>query len=139
MATSFVLAVLLLGLDTRGAAVPAHVALIFTVAITTFVWLAATWLTPPTDDETLRRFYALVRPSGPGWAGVRQATPALAPRDDLATSFGGWIASCAFVYGALFGTGFLLVGRPSAAAGALAVCAVSGVVLWRVAWRQWRR
>jgi Na+/proline symporter len=138
MASSFVLAVVLLVFDLRGTAVPQHVALIFTVAITTFVWLAVTWLTPPTDETTLRRFYALARPSGPGWANVRRATPGLASTDDLAAAFVGWIASCAFVYGALFGSGLLLVGRASAGMAALAVCPISAVVLWRVVRRLWR-
>jgi Na+/proline symporter len=139
MASSFLLAATLLGLQRGAEPVPAHVALIYTVAITTFVWLAATWLTPPTDAATLRRFYTLVRPAGPGWGPVRAALPDVTPTDDLGTAFIGWLASCAFVYGALFGAGFLLIGRGTAGLMAIAITAVSGVVLWHVVWRLWRR
>jgi Na+/proline symporter len=39
--------------------------LLFMVAGTAAIWLPATWLTPPVDRWTLKRFYAAVRP--PGW------------------------------------------------------------------------
>ena len=87
MASSFVLAVGLLVLERNGVAIPAHLSLIVTVAVTTVVWLAATYLTPPTDDATLRRFYTLARPAGPGWAAVRRACGNLAPSEDLRAAF----------------------------------------------------
>src|SRR5262245_54708797 len=111
MASSFALAVALVVLERRGVTFPAHWSLIVTVAVTTIAWLAATWLTPPTDDETLRRFYRLARPAGPGWSDVRAACGGLAPEDDLTAGFVGWIASCAFVYAAIFGMGHLLMGH----------------------------
>ena len=39
----------------QGAAIPAHMSLLVSIAITTVVWLAATWLTPPTDRDGARR------------------------------------------------------------------------------------
>ena len=137
MASSFVLAVGLLVLERNGVAIPSHLSLIGTVAVTTAVWLAATWLTPPTDDATLRRFYTLARPSGPGWTQVRRACGNLAPSEDLQAAFAGWAASCVFVYSALFGVGLLLMGRTSQAAFAAMLAAVSGVVTWRSVSRMW--
>jgi solute:Na+ symporter, SSS family len=137
MATSFALAVALLVLERRGVAPPAHVSLSLTVAITTFAWLAATWLTPPTAPATLRVFFARVRPAGPGWADIRRSMGGAAGSDDLGTAALGWVASVAFVYAALFGVGFVLVGRPTAAAIAAVVAVVSGLATWRTVGRLW--
>ncbi|MDA8693220.1 Na+:solute symporter, partial [Saprospiraceae bacterium] len=40
------------------------------VAITTVAWLAATYLSRPTDMETLKKFYILIRPHSNGWSPV---------------------------------------------------------------------
>ncbi len=111
MASSFALAIGLLLLARNGVVIPPHVSLLVTVAITTVVWLTATWLTAPTDEATLRRFYTLTRPAGPGWTAVRQACGPLPPGDGIADAFVGALASCVFVYSALFGTGLLVLGR----------------------------
>ncbi len=137
MASSFVLAVGLLVLERNGVSIPSHLSLIGTVAITTVVWLAATWLTPPTDDATLRRFYTLARPAGPGWAAVRRACGGLAPSDDIQAAFVGWAASCVFVYSALFGVGLLLMGHLPQAAVAGALLVTSGAVMGRAVSRMW--
>jgi hypothetical protein len=137
MASSFALAVALVVLEGGGITFAAHWSLIATVALTTAVWLAATWLGPPTDPETLRRFYQHVRPAGPGWARIRRECGNLAPLDDLASGFAGWIAGCAFVYGALFGAGHALMGHAAAAVVSLLVVLVSGIVMWRAISRLW--
>ena len=49
----------------------------------------------------------------------------------------GWVASCVFVYSALFGVGLLLMGRTSQAAFATVLLVVSGVVMWRSVSRMW--
>src|SRR5688572_9831430 len=41
-----------------------------TVAITTAVWVIATFVTEPEPDAKLIAFYRRVRPAGPGWHGV---------------------------------------------------------------------
>ena len=137
MASSFVLAVILLVLGRRGVAVPSHLALVGTVAVTTAIWLVATWLTPPTDRATLERFYRLARPAGPGWSAVRLACGAPPSHDDLAAAATGWLASCVCIYGALFGAGLALVGRRGAAAAAAVLCVVGGVVTVRAVRRLW--
>jgi len=42
--------------------------------ITTIIWVAATYLTPPDGEETLRKFVMKVNPGGPGWAKYSQGT-----------------------------------------------------------------
>lgn len=41
--------------------------MIFTTIFATVIWLAATFLTKPDNDETLQAFYDRVKPGGPGW------------------------------------------------------------------------
>jgi hypothetical protein len=108
-----------------------------TVAVTTAVWVAATFLTAPTDAATLERFYRVARPAGPGWTDVRLRCGGLSSSDDLASAFTGTVAGCAFVYAALFGVGHLLMGHSASAAVSLVVLIVSGVVLRRVVARLW--
>jgi len=139
MASSFALAVGLLVLRQNGVSIPSHLSLIGTVILTTLVWLAVTWLTPATDAETLRRFYTLARPAGPGWADVRRDCGNLAATDDLSAAVVGSLASCAFIYAALFGSGFFLMGRTQAASIAVVVALVSGAITARSVSRLWRR
>jgi SSS family solute:Na+ symporter len=136
MASSFALAVALFAARRRGVSIPSHVSLLGTVAVTTAVWLTATWLTAPTDPETLRRFYTLARPAGPGWTSVRART-GLAPADELGPALAGSVAGCALVYGALFGSGHALMGHGAAAAAGGAVTVVAAVVLARQLRRMW--
>jgi Na+/proline symporter len=131
MASSFVLALAVFLASRRGIAWPSHVTLLATVALTTAVWLAVTWLTAPTDPDVLRRFYRAVRPAGPGWARVRHECDDLPSTDDLTAAFGGWLAGCACVYAALFATGHLIMGHTVWAAGLGLVFAVSAVALTR--------
>src|SRR6202023_1960641 len=52
----------------------AHIILI-TVAITTVVWLATTFLTAPETNATLIGFYRRVRPSVSGWSPIGRLAP----------------------------------------------------------------
>lgn len=139
MGMSFAMAVALLVAERQGLAVPSHVALVGTVVVTTAAWLAATWMTAPTDAATLRSFYLRVRPAGPGWRGVRRAAGDVPSSDDLSAAAVGSLAGIAFVYSGLFGVGFTLVGRGRAAAVAALVFAASGLVAWRQVSRLWDR
>src|SRR5687768_9974406 len=71
MVSSFAVAVAFAVANRTGATIAPHVSLLVTIAVTTVVWVAATFLTAPTDRSTLVAFYRLVRPAGPGWASVR--------------------------------------------------------------------
>ena len=77
--------------------------------LTTIVWIVATYLTPPDDDETLRNFVKKVNPGGPGWTkysdGV-SAEPWPVPKGILSMIFG-----CVAVYGFLLGVGQLIYGE----------------------------
>jgi Na+/proline symporter len=105
------------------------------VAITTVGWVLVTLLTPPTEAATLRSFYRVIRPPGPGWAPVAASSPAGSAGDgaeSLAPAFLGWFLGCVAVYGALFGTGYLLYGNIGAAGVCLAISAAAAVWLARL-------
>ncbi|HSC89788.1 MAG TPA: sodium:solute symporter family protein [Polyangiaceae bacterium] len=98
--------------------------LVVSVAVTSVVWLAATWLTEPTSDETLERFFLLTRPPGPGWAPVRARIAASQQRVEPASSSLGadlmaFVAGTFAIYAMLFGTGLWLYGRPLLGGGAV--------------------
>jgi Na+/proline symporter len=137
MASSFVVAVAFFVAGKTGHAVPTHVSLVITIAVTTLVWLAATYLTQPTDRATLVSFYKLVRPAGPGWSSVRAETGIASSPDSLPQAFLGWILGCVFVYAALFGTGSVLYGRTGLAAMWIALFVASGAGLIRLLPRLW--
>jgi len=137
MASSFAIAAALFAWSRAGHAVPAHLALIGSVAVTTVVWVAVTLLTRPSDAAQLRAFYERVRPAGPGWAAVRAASGLPPSGDSLPQALLGWVLGCAFVYAALFGAGSLLYGRAGLGAMWTLVFVVSGAGLWRVLSRMW--
>ena len=86
--------------------------LLVTVSVTTAVWLLVTFLTPADDAATLARFYAKVRPAGPGWRKVREAGGLPPSPDSPAQALGSWVLGLASIYGVLFATGAFVYGRP---------------------------
>jgi SSS family transporter len=44
--------------------------IILGAVLTTLTWVIATYITPPTDDETLIKFYQKIKPGGNGWNAV---------------------------------------------------------------------
>ncbi len=93
--------------------------LLITVAVVTVTWVAATLLTEPEDKETLRNFYKLTRPGGPGWKKVVEDARAdgepidegqgvawQMPQQLLMIFFG-----LIFIYGSLFTIGSFVYGN----------------------------
>ena len=78
--------------------------------LTTLVWVIATFLTPPTDDATLRKFYRLIKPAGSGWDAV--LNKAREDGDPIDKEYGQLpleilcvVIGCFTVFGILFATG----------------------------------
>jgi Na+/proline symporter len=131
MISSFAVAVGFAVAQRMGAAIPAHVGLLVTVATTSVVWIATTFLTRPTDRVKLVEFYRLVRPAGPGWTSIRAEAGVGPSPDSLPQAFLSWVAGCALVYAALFGTGSAMYGHTPQALVWLAVFIVAAFVLAR--------
>ena len=107
-------------------------------AITTIVWIAATYFTPPTNDETLRRFYRLIEPGGNGWDSVinkanAEGDPIVKNIGQLPLEIFAMVLGCIAVYGALFSTGFFIYGEFLAAVitSIVSAGAIGGIVnIW---------
>ena len=103
--------------------------LIVTTLVTTAVWLAVTFSTPPEPRETLDAFFRKVRPAGPGWKPIAAETGLIAPKGEIAGNLLFWVLGIVFVYSVMFATGGVIfrLGRQTMVFGLLTV--VSGVLL----------
>lgn len=137
MVSSFIISAGFFVAAKQGHGVPSHVSLLATVASTTVVWLVVTYLTRPTDPDTLQAFYRRVRPAGPGWAAVRAATGLGPSPDSLSQAMLGWVLGCLFVYAAMFGTGSMLYGKWPQAWLWIGVFIVTGACLAKLLPRMW--
>jgi Na+/proline symporter len=137
MLTSFVIAITLLFLSKGGFAPPTHITLIASVAITTVVWLIVAYCTPPTRRESLKSFYMLIRPAGPGWKGFREETGVPPAKDSLPSEMLGWGVGTAAVWAALFSTGYFLLGRPLHGAVVGVIFVACTIILVRLIPRLW--
>ena len=105
--------------------------MITTVAITTAVWLAVTYLTKPEPNEKLVSFYRRTRPSRAGWKPIAALAPEVHASSGGLANLIDWIAGCVLVYGALFGVGKLLLHDTMPGLILLAISAISGFVIYR--------
>ena len=141
MAASFVVSIVLqlgLGLRSEDPREFAWIVLI-TVAVSTVVWLAATFMTPPEPEETLLAFYRRVRPSAALWGPIAARATDVAPARDGLLNLMDWAAGCVLVYATLFGVGKILFGETALGLGLLAVAAAAGgLVYWDLERRGWR-
>jgi solute:Na+ symporter, SSS family len=113
--------------------------LVIGVAITTAAWVLVTFLTRPVAEETLRRFYRVARPGGPGWEHIarraaRDGEPLPDPAADWTVPRGilAMTAGVLAVYAALFATGYWIYGRWALAAALTAVALTAAAALARI-------
>jgi hypothetical protein len=113
--------------------------LVIGVAVTTACWVLATFVTQPTDDQTLRRFYRLVHPGGPGWRPVLERAAAagepLEPqgaRWDVPTGLVCSLLGCALIWGAVLGTGYWIYGNYAPAAVLTVIAGLAAGVLMKL-------
>jgi Na+/proline symporter len=112
--------------------------IILTVAVTSCVWLAITYLTPPEPEAKLVQFYRRVRPGVAGWQRIARLAPEVPPSRDGWHNLMDWVLGCLMVYMALFGIGNLLLGSTSLGIVFLFVAAASGyAIYWDFSKRGW--
>lgn len=121
-----------------------HGRLLMGVGITTVAWVSVTFLTRPSDQKTLRSFYRLVKPGGPGWKKVVRAA-----RDEgetLEDAEKGWdvpagilcmVLGSLMVYSVLFAIGYWIYGKIPAAA-LLTVTSLASLYGLTRAWKKLR-
>jgi Na+/proline symporter len=125
------------GYDTNDPVAFAHMILI-TVAVTTAVWLAVTFLTPPESEATLLAFYRRVRPSPVGWKRIARLSPETPVSHDLGWNLFDWLCGCVLIYSTLFGIGKLILLETGTGLAFLAVAiAAAAAIYWDLARRGW--
>ncbi|MBN1900243.1 Na+:solute symporter [Candidatus Sumerlaeota bacterium] len=125
MVISFLVAIYFQFIHTRVLGFgPVHesLQLVIGVGITTMGWIVVTYLTQPTDEKVLRKFYQKVQPGGPGWNKV--VFDAEKQGLALEAEKGAWdaplgilcmILGSVTVYSALFATGYWIYSKTSSA------------------------
>ncbi|MHB8654404.1 MAG: sodium:solute symporter family protein [Terriglobia bacterium] len=112
--------------------------LLFTVAVTSVVWLSVTFATDPEPQSKLLEFYKRVRPSAAGWKPIAALAPEIAPVHDGWYNLMDWLLGCLMVYMTLFGIGKFLLGAPGVGTLFLAIAAASGYgIYWDLSRRGW--
>lgn len=89
--------------------IAAWMKIVYGACITTIVWIIATYITPPDDDETLQNFVNKIDPGGPGWKKYSNGVAS----DDWHVPKGilSMVLGCFSVYGLLLGVGQLIYGN----------------------------
>ena len=146
MVVSFVVAVYLQLIHPRTGLpeISTPVRLVVGVSITTICWITVTLLTKPTESKTLRSFFRLVQPGGPGWKRVvdmaRQEGEVLEEAKqawDVPTGILCMVLGCFAVYSALFATGYWIYGEHTTASILTLAAAAWAFILTR-AWKKLR-
>lgn len=104
--------------------------LVTTTAVTTAVWLAATFATAAEPHEKLAAFYAKVHPAGPGWKRIAGEAAVAERRGEIPRNLAFWALGVVFVYSIMFATGAALFGDTSRALLFGAALVVSGALLF---------
>jgi SSS family transporter len=134
MVVSFMLALFFeLGMENP---LPEHIKLLAGVGITTLAWVAVTFLTAPSSQETMLRFFKLIQPSPTGWKPVIEKGIASGELDSneiipgkLPNQILGMFLGCILVYSALFSIGFIIYGNMMPALLSGFVALISGYLM----------
>jgi Na+/proline symporter len=108
--------------------------LIIAIVATTIAWILTTYLTKPESKQTLRDFYRLTLPGGPGWKKIVDEARADGDMIDEKVHGQPWempiqillvFIGCIVIYSSLFAIGNILYGNEMMA-GVLSVIAIAG-------------
>jgi solute:Na+ symporter, SSS family len=116
---------------------PQWVTLVTGVGITTVGWLVVTFMTPPTNDETLRSFATLIRPSGKKWKELANIETVKGD-GSLPLQILSMMLGTGFVYALLFAIGKLIYNQIGEACLIFGVAAILGLSLLTI-WRRLKR
>ena len=105
--------------------------LYYIVAATTAAWIVVTFVTKPTDAETLARFYRRVHPGGAGWKTVANMVPDVKGDSGYGRLLRDWICGTILVYSVLFGVGHIILLRTGQGLLCLAVAGAAAWIIWR--------
>ena len=103
--------------------------LLVITAFTTVVWIAITFLTKPTDEAILKKFFERIRPGG-WWKPVARLVPQVQQEKGYGILLIDWLAGIVLVYNVLFGIGKLILGNYPAAVVFFTIAAAAMSVLY---------
>ena len=116
------------------------VQLLVCVAFVTVAWVVTTLVTAPADKKTLRSFYRLCHPGGPGWRKVVEQARAEGHEIDQKNAIGDWklpiqilcvFLGCITIYSSLFSVGNFVYGNQGWGFGLIGVAGVSVFALFK--------
>ncbi len=116
------------------------VQLLVSVIIVTITWILTSFITPAVDKKTLRKFYQLCHPGGPGWKKVVRDAAADGENIDQANAIGDWklpiqilcvFLGCVAIYSCLFAIGNFLYGNTEWGFALVVVAAASIFALFK--------
>lgn len=81
------------------------------VPFTTIVWLIATYMSKPVDENKLLDFYRRVHPGGIGWKKIAEKLPDVKSDSGYYYLFLDWVLGVILVYMFLFGMGKIIFGE----------------------------
>ncbi len=99
------------------------------VAFTTVVWLTVTFLTKPTEMETLKSFFRRIHPGG-AWKPVASIMPDVKQDEGFGKLIIDWLAGIVLIYSTLFGVGKLIFGETGTGILFLAIAALAASLLY---------
>jgi Na+/proline symporter len=114
--------------------------LLISTGCTSVAWILTTYLTKPETTETLRSFYRLTRPGGPGWAKVVREAEADGDMINAENAGRPWempiqillvFIGCVVIYSSLFSIGSFLYGRMLAGSVLLAIAILGTYFLFK--------
>jgi solute:Na+ symporter, SSS family len=109
------------------------------VGFTTCVWLLVTFLTKPTDFETLKKFFERIHPGG-FWKPIASKVPHIKQDTGSGALIVDWIVGIILIYSCLFGIGKLILGDTMTALFLMSVAAASlGFILWHINKMGWEK
>ena len=108
--------------------------IVYGAVLTTIIWVATTFLTPPTDEETLINFYQKIKPGGNGWNAVIDKAQAKGIKIEKGNArfplqILCFLIGTTTVYAALFATGNWIYGNYSLAGGLTLLTLVGSLFL----------
>jgi SSS family solute:Na+ symporter len=112
------------------------------VSITTMLWLLATFMTQPENQEVLVNFYKKTQPGGPGWTRVLKQLNTddlkiieIHKKWNVPAGILAMLIGCVVIYGCLFATGYWIYGAYKNAIIASIAVVIAGFFLIKV-WRK---
>jgi SSS family solute:Na+ symporter len=114
--------------------------LLFTIAVTTVVWLAVTFLTRAEPESKLLEFYRRVRPGVLGWRRIAIHAPEIPATHEGWYNLLDWALGCVMVYMALFGLGEIVLGSLGLGIIYMLISGIAGYgIYWDFSRRGWEK